>query len=101
MSIGAITVPSFVTNNLSDNNFIIKNCNPKIIILETDKLYTKNKFSFKNENVVAIEKSSKFMCYEKIQEKFNENKKKLKYFVMIFLQLFIPLEQQVIQKELF
>ena len=80
MSIGAITVPSFVTNNLSDNNFIIKNCNPKIIILETDKLYTKNKFSFKNENVVAIEKSSKFMCYEKIQEKFNENKKKIKIF---------------------
>ena len=75
MSIGAITVPSFVTNNLSDNNFIIKNCNPKIIILETDKLYTKNKFSFKNDNVVAIEKSSKFICYEKIQEKFNENKK--------------------------
>ena len=80
MSIGAITVPSFVTNNLSDNNFIIKNCNPKIIILETDKLYTKNKFSFKNDNVVAIEKSSKFICYEKIQEKFNENTKKIKIF---------------------
>ena len=31
--------------------------------------------TIQNENVVAIEKSSKFMCYEKIQEKFNENKK--------------------------
>ena len=41
MSLGAVTVPSFVTNNLSDNKFIINDCKPKFIILENEKVFKK------------------------------------------------------------
>ena len=37
MTIGAITVPCFVTNNVDDNIFILKDCKPKLIILENEK----------------------------------------------------------------
>ena len=44
MTIGAITVPSFVTNNAKDNIYIIKNCDPKLVIFENYKtLITNNK----------------------------------------------------------
>ena len=36
MSLGGITVPSFVTNNLADNKFIIQDCRPKFIFLENE-----------------------------------------------------------------
>ncbi len=42
-SVGAITVPSFITNNVDDNNFIIKDCKPKIIFVENDLILKKNK----------------------------------------------------------
>ena len=38
MTIGGITVPSFVTNNAKDNIYIIKNCDPTLIILKIIKL---------------------------------------------------------------
>ena len=43
MSLGGITVPSFVTNNLADNKFIIQDCRPKFIFLENKKIFEKNK----------------------------------------------------------
>ena len=36
MMTGGITVPSFVTNNKTDNEHIIKDCKPKFIILENE-----------------------------------------------------------------
>ena len=39
MSVGAITVPSFVTNNQSDNAFILNDCKPSFLILENDISY--------------------------------------------------------------
>ena len=42
MSTGAITVPSFVTNNIGDNDFIIKNCKPSFFVIENFDLYKKN-----------------------------------------------------------
>ena len=39
MSIGAICVPSFVTNNVEDNAFICKDSNPSIIILENENIF--------------------------------------------------------------
>ena len=34
MTIGAITVPSYVTNNVRDNIYIVRNCDPQLIIFE-------------------------------------------------------------------
>ncbi len=48
MSLGAITVPSFVTNNKYDNDFIINDSSPKIIILENEKVYNNNSSILKN-----------------------------------------------------
>ena len=42
MSIGAICVPSFVTNNVEDNAFIYKDSNPSIIILENENIFKNN-----------------------------------------------------------
>ena len=42
-SLGAITVPCFITNNKQDIKFIINDCKPKILILENDQFYLKNK----------------------------------------------------------
>ena len=43
MSVGAITVPSFVTNNQSDNAFILNDCKPSFLVLENEGIYKKNK----------------------------------------------------------
>ena len=40
-SMGAITVPSFTTNNISDNKFIIEDSKPKIIFIENDEIFKK------------------------------------------------------------
>ena len=48
MSIGAICVPSFVTNNIEDNSFIYKDSNPSIIILENDNIFKNNQEFLKN-----------------------------------------------------
>ncbi len=69
MQLGGITVPSFVTNNSSDNNYIIKDCSPKVIVLENEKIYEKNKSFLKNFNqskIIIIEKSDKFLDYSSI-----------------------------------
>ena len=46
MMTGGITVPSFVTNNKTDNEHIIKDCKPKFIILENEDVYKKIKVFF-------------------------------------------------------
>ena len=59
MSVGAITVPAFVTNNLDDNDFIIKNSSPKIIIFENNNILKKNQAILKNfdhNKIITIEK---------------------------------------------
>ena len=43
---GAITVPSFTTNNISDNKFIIEDSKPKIIFIENDEIFKKNRSLF-------------------------------------------------------
>ena len=42
MSLGAITVPCFSTNNVTDNKFIIEDCKPKLIVIENIEIYEKN-----------------------------------------------------------
>ena len=72
MSIGAVTVPCFSTNSENDNNFIIKDCNPKIIVLESLNLFKKNQKTFKplKEKIVLIDKSSKdFLTFEDVIKK--------------------------------
>ena len=46
---GAITVPSFTTNNISDNKFIIEDSKPKIIFIENDEIFKKNRSLFKKK----------------------------------------------------
>ena len=80
MSIGCITVPSFVTNNLADNKFIINDCKPNLIILENEKIFEKNK-KFLNkfkEIIILIDPSMKFYNYPDIQKKKNLKKNKAK-----------------------
>ena len=80
MSIGCITVPSFVTNNQADNKFIINDCNPKLIILENEKIFEKNK-KFLNKFkkiIVLIDPSKKFDNYPDIQKRKNLKKNKAK-----------------------
>ena len=48
-SMGAITVPSFTTNNTSDNKFIIEDSKPKIIFIENDGIFKKNRSIFKKK----------------------------------------------------
>ena len=60
MQSGGTTVPSFVTNNITDNKFIIKDCQPKVIILESEQIYLKNKSFLKNfdqSKIIIIEKT--------------------------------------------
>ena len=80
MSLGALTVPSFVTNNRGDNQFIINDCKPKFIILENEKVFKKNKSILKNnENkIILIESSGKFKSYESILKNFKTLDKKIK-----------------------
>ena len=68
MSLGGITVPSFVTNNVADNEFIINDCLPRFIVLENEKIFEKNKKflnKFKNK-IVLIEPSENFTDYKEI-----------------------------------
>tara|TARA_B100000035_G_scaffold311086_1_gene320012 strand:+ start:92 stop:1750 length:1659 start_codon:yes stop_codon:yes gene_type:complete len=71
MSVGAITVPSFVTNNQRDNSFIINDCKPKFVVLENESIYKKNKsFSKINKTkIIIIENSSQFENYNNILNK--------------------------------
>jgi len=69
MSIGAVTVPCFSTNNENDNNFIIKDCKPKIIVLENLSLFKRNQKTFKpyKKKIVLIDKpSNDFLTFEDI-----------------------------------
>ena len=68
MMSGGVTVPSFVTNNTTDNEFIIKDCEPKFIVLENEKVFKKNK-KFLNKfktKIVLIEPSENFTDYKEI-----------------------------------
>ena len=71
MSLGAITVPSFVTNNQSDNAFILNDCKPRFLVLENESIYKKNKSFLKiNKNkIVTIESSNLFENYKNILSK--------------------------------
>ena len=77
MSLGGITVPSFVTNNVVDNEFIINDCLPRFIVLENEKIFEKNK-KFLNKftaKIILIENSQNFVNYKKITSiKFKEIK---------------------------
>ncbi len=72
MSIGGITVPSFVTNNSNDNDFIIKDSKPKVIILESDEILQKNNFLSKNfdqSKIIIIENSQNLIDYNSVISK--------------------------------
>ena len=72
MQSGAITVPSFVTNNVTDNKFIIKDCKPKVIILENENIYLQNSSFLKNydrSKIIIIEKTKRFFDYDAIISK--------------------------------
>ena len=78
MMMGGITVPSFVTNNAADNEYIIKDCEPKLIILENENIYKKNKeFLGKlKSKIILIEFSKNFVNYSDIiLKKLNHVKK--------------------------
>ncbi len=72
MMMGAITVPSFVTNNSDDNLYIIKDCKPKIIVFENEIILKRNKkilSFFDNSRIISIEKSKNFLDYENIRKR--------------------------------
>ena len=78
MSIGAICVPSFVTNNVEDNAFICKDSNPSIIILENENIFKNNQEFLKNfdkEKIIIIDKSALFLDYYQI---ISQKKKTIK-----------------------
>ena len=78
MSVGGITVPAFVTNNLDDNAFIIKNSSPKIIIFENDNIFKKNQVILKNfdrKKIITIEKHKNLVNYNSI---LSEEKSRVK-----------------------
>ncbi len=83
MSAGAITVPSFVTNNVGDNNFIIKNCKPSFFVIENLDIYKKNEKilkRFEKSRIILIDNlnnNKKFYSYEELVSK--ESKKKFVY----------------------
>ena len=79
MMSGGVTVPSFVTNNTTDNEFIIKDCQPKFIVLEDEKVFKKNKRflnKFKNK-IVLIEPSENFTDYREITSYKDKHIKKI------------------------
>ncbi len=83
MSLGGVTVPSFVTNNVADNHFIIKDCEPKFIILENESVFEKNKSFLNNikKNILLIEQSDSFINYKKILLNSKKQTKKInRYF---------------------
>ena len=78
MMVGGITVPSFVTNNRTDNEYIIKDSKPKFIILENESVYKKNENFLKKliNKIIFIDSTQNFMDYEKIiLKKFRKIKK--------------------------
>ena len=79
MSSGAITVPSFVTNNQNDNQFIINDSKPKFIILENDEIYKKNRSFLKvnEKKIITIEKSKVFENYNNILNEASKKAKKI------------------------
>jgi long-chain acyl-CoA synthetase len=69
MTIGAVTVPTFDNNSVKDNIYIIKNCNPKLIILENKKTLEINKKIlefFPKKKIILIDDHDKFESYGKI-----------------------------------
>ncbi len=79
MSVGGVTVPAFVTNNLNDNEFIIKNSSPKIIIFENDNLLKINQSILKNfdhRQIITIEKHHNLMNYNSILSGTKKNVKR-------------------------
>ena len=94
MLAGAITIPSFVTNNFDDNKYIIEDCKPKILIFENDIALKKNKEilnNFDKSKVISIEKNKNFVNYDEILKNKNKKIKKLKLQHLISQQLFIHL----------
>ena len=80
MMVGGITVPSFVTNNRTDNEYIIKDSKPKFIILENESVYKKNE-NFLNKlinKIIFIDSTQNFMDYEKIISKESRKIRKIK-----------------------
>ena len=80
MMVGGITVPSFVTNNRTDNEYIIKDSKPKFIILENESVYKKNE-NFLNKlinKIIFIDSTQNFMDYEKIILKKSRKIRKIK-----------------------
>lgn len=76
---GGVTVPSFVTNNTTDNEFIIKDCQPKFIVLEDEKVFKKNK-KFLNKfrtKIILIEPSENFTDYKEITSHKDKQIKKI------------------------
>ena len=69
MTIGAVTVPTFDNNSVKDNIYIIKNCNPKLIVLENKKTLEINKKIlefFPQKKIILIDDHDEFECYRKI-----------------------------------
>ena len=70
MSIRAITVPCFPTNNISDNKFIIEDCEPELIVIDRLNTYKKNHDILERikEKIIIIESvETKFLhSYEQI-----------------------------------
>ncbi len=81
MLAGAITIPSFVTNNFDDNKYIIEDCKPKILIFENDIALKKNKEilnNFDKSKVICIEKNKNFVNYDEILKNEYKKIKKIK-----------------------
>ena len=76
-SVGAITVPSFITNNVDDNNFIIKDCKPKIIFFENDLIFKKNK-NIMNKNFIKDKVLIENSTYQKSLSDIYKQRSKVK-----------------------
>ena len=81
MSVGAITVPSFVTNNQQDNKFIINDCRPKFLVLENENIFKNNEcfLNIEKKKIITIESSNLLENYKKI---LNKTKTKTKEIVI-------------------
>ena len=69
MTIGAVTVPTFDNNSVKDNIYIIKNCNPKLIVLENKKTLEINKKIlefFPQKKIILIDDHDEFESYGQI-----------------------------------
>tara|TARA_X000000950_G_scaffold258375_1_gene325713 strand:+ start:13062 stop:14747 length:1686 start_codon:yes stop_codon:yes gene_type:complete len=77
MACGCITVPCFSTNNAEDNEFIIKDCKPKFIVLENINIYKNNEKVFKKikHKILLIEENEKFKSFDKIITETKKSKK--------------------------